>query len=159
MRKLWLNTAAGAAGGLLGAWTMNRFQAGLKRVLPKEPGGGGEPATVQAAERVTETATGHGLTAAQKETAGPAVHYGFGALVGAVYGMLAAKAPVAKTGLGAVYGAAVWLLADEIGVPAAGLSKPPADVPLSKHAAALASHLVYGLTVEGARWTVGKVLV
>lgn len=39
----------------------------------------------------------------------------------------------------------MWLGADEIAVPALGLSKPASETPLSAHAQALASHLVFGL--------------
>jgi putative membrane protein len=91
------------------------------------------------------------LNAEQKKTAEPLVHYGFGTAVGAIYGLLAAKTGVARAGAGTVYGSTVWLLADEIGVPATGLSKPPTQVPWSGHLQALASHLVYGLTTEGVR--------
>jgi putative membrane protein len=154
--NVWLNTAAGAIGGLLGAWTMNQFQAGIAKLQTSGQRSGGEPATVKAAEQVSEATTGRELTPAQKKTAEPLVHYGFGTLVGAIYGAAAAKAPITKAGAGRVYGATVWLLADEIGVPAAGLSKPPQEVPLMKHVEALASHLVYGLTVEGVRWLSGK---
>jgi putative membrane protein len=159
--KVWLNTAAGAIGGMLGAWTMNQFQAGVSKLqapakAAAHPFREDVPATVKMAENISEITTGHHLTEKEKKKAEPVVHYGFGAFVGAVYGALAAKAPLAKTGSGTVYGAAVWLLADEIGVPAAGLSKPPNQIPARKHFEALASHLVYGLTVEGVRWLSGK---
>ena len=36
-------------------------------------------------------------------------------------------------------------------MPLAGLASGPGAYPLSRHAAALASHLVFGLTVEGVR--------
>src|SRR4051812_20464130 len=84
--NVWFNTAAGALGGLLGAWTMNQFQTGLAKLQPSQQNSQkeGEPATVKAAEKVSETTTGHELTAEQKKTAEPVVHYGFGTLVGAI---------------------------------------------------------------------------
>jgi hypothetical protein len=101
--EVWLNVAAGAVGGLLGSWTMNLFQAGLSRFQhQKQDSGQGEPATVQAAERVTEITTGRHLSAEQKKTAEPLVHYGFGTAVGAIYGLLAAKTSVARAGAGTV---------------------------------------------------------
>jgi hypothetical protein len=39
-------------------------------------------------------------------------------------------------------------------LPALGLSKPTTEYPLSTHAYALASHLVYGLTTEIVRGAV-----
>jgi uncharacterized membrane protein YagU involved in acid resistance len=79
------------------------------------------------------------------------MHYATGAGVGGVYGVLAEIAPRPIFGLGAVYGAAVALGLDEALVPALGLSKPAREVPPSQHAYNLASHLVYGVTLEGAR--------
>jgi hypothetical protein len=153
--KVWLSAVAGALGGLLGSWTMNQFQAGMVKLQKPQPKPQGEPATVKVAEGISQATMGHHLTPREKKQAEPLVHYGVGTLVGAVYGAMAAKVPVTKAGSGTVYGAAVWLVADEIGVPMAGLSKPPQQVPVEKHLEALASHLVYGLTVEGVRWLAG----
>lgn len=40
------------------------------------------------------------------------------------------------------------MVADEGAVPWLGLSKGPTEYPVSTHAYALASHMVYGLTAE-----------
>ena len=61
-------------------------------------------------------------------------------------------------GTGGGYGAAVWLIGDEAVVPLLGLSKPPSQYPASTHVYALASHLVYGLTLEGGRRAVRALL-
>jgi uncharacterized membrane protein YagU involved in acid resistance len=103
---------------------------------------------VKTAQAISETATGDQLTKEEKKWAGPSVHYGTGAVFGAIYGLLAATVPAMTSGRGLVYGSAVWLVADEIGVPAAGLSGPPTETPASGHANALASHLVYGATTD-----------
>jgi uncharacterized membrane protein YagU involved in acid resistance len=157
--------AVGAAGGLLGAWVMNQFQAGIqcaeKSVRKRSERGWRdrieraskheEPATLKVAEKVSETAFEHRLNSQEKKIAEPAVHYAFGALIGAIYGGLAEVAPETTFLAGMGYGAAVWLLADEIAVPAAGLSKSPRKTPWPKHVEALGAHLVYGLTTEGTR--------
>jgi uncharacterized membrane protein YagU involved in acid resistance len=52
----------------------------------------------------------------------------------------------------------VWLLADEGIVPALGLSKGPKDYPLSTHAYAFASHLVYGIATEVVRSALRRAL-
>jgi uncharacterized membrane protein YagU involved in acid resistance len=78
--------------------------------------------------------------------------------VGAVYGLLAEFAPRATFGLGAGYGTAVALGLDEMIVPALGLGAPAMETPPSTHAYGLASHLVYGLTLEGVRRIVRAVL-
>jgi putative membrane protein len=79
------------------------------------------------------------------------LHYGFGALTGAAYGVLAELAPGVTRGVGVPFGTAVWLGADEIAVPAFGLSGLPWEHPPSVHARALAAHLVYGVATEGLR--------
>jgi putative membrane protein len=110
--------------------------------------GGGEDATVRTARAISQQIFDHKLTEAQTKWAGPAVHYGFGALVGAAYGILAETVPTLTAGYGTAYGSAVWLAADEIGVPAFGLSQPPSETPVTSHLQALASHLVYGVTTD-----------
>ena len=47
-----------------------------------------------------------------------------------------------------MFGTAVWLGADEVAVPAFRLSKPPTEYPVSVHAYAFMSHLVYGVTTD-----------
>jgi putative membrane protein len=59
--------------------------------------------------------------------------------------------PAVGSAGGLLFGSAVWLIADEIGVPLAGFASNPTDYPISRQASALASHLIYGLTVEGER--------
>lgn len=167
--SVWKGLAAGVVGGLVASWVMEEFQAlwnkaaesleesrggeGSKGEGGQSQGGGEEqePATVKAAEAVSENVFGHELTKGEKEVAGPAVHYAMGAGSAAVYGVLSEFVPEVTTGAGVPFGAAVWLLADEAAVPALGLSKGPTEYPLSKHAYSLASHFVYGLTTEFVR--------
>ena len=59
---------------------------------------------------------------------------------------------------GIPFGAAFWLLADEISVPLLGFSKGPTEYPVSTHAYALASHLIYGATAELSRRVIRHVL-
>jgi putative membrane protein len=176
--NLWKGLAAGAAGGLVGSWVMNEFQAlwgrktqriershgaqslqqgsprhGVAREL-QERGHDSEAddAAIRAAAVVSESLFGHELAGREKkETAGAVVHYVFGMATGVLYGAAAEMLPAAALGAGLPFGAAVWLVADEFVVPALGLSKTPTEYPLSTHAYALASHLVYGLTTEMTR--------
>ena len=100
----------------------------------------------------------HELTKREKDVAGTAFHYAMGTTSGALYGALAEIIPEVKAGAGLPYGAVVWLTVDEGLVPAAGLSKLPTEYPLSIHAYALTSHLVYGLTTELVRRAVRNAL-
>ena len=114
-------------------------------------GGEQEPATVKAAEAISEGVFGHELTKSEKKVAGPAVHYAFGTSVGGLYGAVAEVVPEVRVGAGLPFGAVFWLVADETAVPLLGLSKSPTEYPLSTHVYALASHFVYGLTTEVVR--------
>jgi ribosomal protein S25 len=111
-----------------------------------------EDATTKTADRLTRNLFDRRLTKEQKKKAGPIVHYAFGSAMGAFYGLAAELIPnVATRGFGMAFGAALFTAADEIAVPALGLSGKPTESPLSSHAYALASHLVYGATAEGVR--------
>ena len=110
-----------------------------------------EPGSMQVASAIAKPWLGRPLTPREKEVAGPVMHYLFGATVGAVYGIAVEKDSSAARGAGIPYGIGVWLFADEVGMHAAGFATHPADYPASRHAAALASHIVFGLTLEGVR--------
>ena len=156
---------AGAAGGLAAAWVMSQFQTGWSsatkalerakkgqgRQEPNTEDSDAEDATMKTAGKIAEKVFHHPLSREQKKKLGPVVHYAFGASIGAVYGALAEVTPQATFGAGLPYGTAVFVGADEIAVPAFGLSKPPKEYPASAHIYSLASHLVYGLSLEMAR--------
>ena len=166
-----LGGIAGAIGGLAGAWAMVQFNHMIgpdtgksdkpgdpyahRRVeaRPNDTDGtiSDEPGSMQAASAIAEPGLGRRLTEREKEIGGPVIHYLFGAAAGAAYGVAAEIDPSAARGAGIPYGIGVWLVADEIGMHAAGFASSPTDYPLSRHAATLATHIVFGLTVEGVR--------
>ncbi len=177
--SIWRGMVAGLAGGLLASWTMNQFQAAWTRIaegnekshgaqsMQPSEGSHGEQAqdtndqddaTVETAKAISENVFGHQLQESEKQPAGAAVHYAFGTLTGGLYGALAEVTPQVTTAAGLPFGAGFWLLADEVTVPMLGLSKGPTEYPVSTHAYALASHLVYGLTAELSRRAVRSVL-
>lgn len=159
--ELRKSIAAGAMAGMIGSLAMNQFQSAMSAVSQSvakkererkgkpEPqtAGGGDDATVTTANALSVAIFDHQLTEDEKKWAGPAVHYGFGTTLGALYGSLAPCTPV-QAGAGTTFGAAVWLIADEVAVPSFGLSGPPNETPFAGHVKALASHLVFGLVVH-----------
>lgn len=177
---VWKGLAAGLAGGLVASWTMNQFQAawskaaegfekphGAQSMQPSEgekPGEAGQDkeqqddATVKAARAISENLLGHKLKESEKRSAGAAVHYAFGTATGGLYGAVAEVAPSVTSGGGLPFGAAFWLVADETAVPLLGLSEAPTKYPLSTHAYAFASHLVYGVSAEVTRRVVRNAL-
>jgi hypothetical protein len=168
---------AGLAGGLIASWTMNQFQAAWTRIAegsekphgaqsmqPSEGSKGDQDtkeqddATVETAKVISKNVFGHELQESEKKPAGAMVHYAFGTATGGLYGALAEVSPQVTMAAGLPFGAAFWLIADEITVPVLGLSKGPTEYPISTHAYALASHLVYGMTAELSRRALRQVL-
>jgi putative membrane protein len=169
--SLMRGALAGAVAGLAGAWVMVRVNhlmdpgTGVsdkpgdphahRRVdaRPNDTDGTipDEPGSMQAASAIAEPALGRPLSEREKEIAGPVVHYAFGAATGALYGAAVEADRTAARGGGMAYGIAVWLIADEIGMHALGFASKPTDYPVSRHAATLASHLVFGLSLEAVR--------
>jgi putative membrane protein len=107
-----------------------------------------EPASEKAASNITEAVTGHPLSEDGKKIGGQIAHHAFGAAAGALYGVAAAMAPRIGAGAGLPYGAFVWLAGPEVGLPLAGLSRWPTSYPPSRPAASLATHLIFGGTVD-----------
>ena len=94
----------------------------------------------------------------KERIAGPIVHYAVGTIAGAVYGLAAEYEPTVTTLAGIPFGTAFWMVVDEGALPLLGLAKGPSAYPISMHAYALASHLVFGLTAEVVRSTVRRAL-
>ncbi len=167
--RLLKGAIAGMIGGLVGSWTMNRFQSGLSKVQesweksshrPQPPNrpASDEAATALVARRVTRAILGRDLTDDEMKISEPLVHYGFGTLSGGIYGLAAELTAVAKKGTGALFGSALWLAADEFAVPKLELSKPATAYGPKVHAEALAAHLVYAITTEEVRRGIRAIL-
>jgi len=161
---------AGAGAGLAASWVMNVFAAGpgrklqeslrsgedrlrdhLQQMDEQEYGGTKleQDATMKAADALVSAATGgRHLSMEERQKAGPVVHYGFGALVGGLYGGLAEYSETVKKGCGTAFGGALFAGADLIAAPALRLSPPLAQTRPKSLANPLATHLVYGATTE-----------
>lgn len=159
---------AGAGAGLAASWVMNVFMAGpgeqLRQSLQtreekqqeqqhqRDQELSGEPqedATTKTADALFATATGgQHLSLEGRQKGGPVVHYGFGALMGALYGGLAEYSSAVKSGVGAGFGSALFAGADLVAVPSLHLSPPLRESPPETLVTPLAAHLVYGFTTE-----------
>jgi len=151
---------AGLVGGLVASFVMSEFQSLLSKLAEEEKSKKKkeEPATVKAAAEISKAVFDHRLKKSEKGPAGEAMHYAMGATSGLIYGIASEIAPMTTIGLGLPFGAAIWLAADDVIVPALGLAKPATEYPLSTHAYALSSHLVYGLTTDLVRRAVRDLL-
>lgn len=167
---------AGLIGGLVGTWAMSQFQAIWSETIdgrhdPDRASAGGrhdardwqervegDNANELAADTLARAAIGRPLTRQELEAAAPAMHYAFGAAMGAVYGGLREISPSVRSMGGSGWGTAVWAGADGIAVPLLGLSRPKTDYPLEANAQSYAAHLVYGVTTELVRRGVRRLL-
>jgi uncharacterized membrane protein YagU involved in acid resistance len=147
----WKTLVAGALGGLAGSLAMGQFYSLLIRDKGTSSDESKEDSTVKAASEISESIFHHELTLQQKKFAGPAVHYLFGASMGAAYGTFLEVGDLTCTGWGMPFGAAVWLGAHVIAVPALNLSEPITRSSPATEGAEFAAHLVYGVVVEGVR--------
>ena len=110
-----------------------------------------EPASEKAASHLVEAVTGERLDDEGKKIGGLLAHHAFGAMTGAFYGAAVSQVPQFAVGGGAPYGALVWLTAAETAMPLTGLARRPWAYRPERHAASLATHLVFGLTLEATR--------
>lgn len=141
--------AAGIVAGLAASAAMAAFQSVASRWASRDDES--EPATEQAADAIAKVVTGDDVPASARPMAGQAVHYVTGAALGGIYGVLNEYRPDASAGFGAAYGVATSAIVDEAAVPALGLGDAPWQATLGSHAYRLASHLVYGVVLEGVR--------
>ncbi len=143
----------GAVGGLIGTVVLERISSKLyeweddqARKKEDELRKDGDP-PMQLAKRVSEDVLRLNLPEENKGKLAMGIHYGFGAMAGALFGTLAPRAPFLSAGFGTVYGTLFWLLGDELGMPVMGISKPSQDYPWQTHARAWAAHVGYGAAV------------
>jgi putative membrane protein len=139
----------GLVGGLLAAGAMSVAHRVLSDLDPKAeaPLPKSEDPTIKVARAATSLA-GYTLAKHQKPRAGTAVHYAFGAVVGAVYGAIAEIAPIVTAAFGVPFGIGVWFGAHVVALPAMGLSDPPTQQPVGKEAEEFGLHVVYGAVTE-----------
>jgi putative membrane protein len=153
-RTLAASVVGGIIGGLVGAAAMSAIHrwlsgpppAGERAASEQEP-----DATVKVADRLSRTVRGAPLPDHLRAAAGSTVHYGFGAVMGAAQGAMAAVTPIAGVGGGLGFGALVWAGAHAIVVPALGLAPSPRRRPPRQEALELGLHLVYGVCAERVR--------
>ncbi len=119
-----------------------------------------ESATQTVGRLAHEAVIGEEPDADRAEKLGQAVHWGYGILVGGLYGAIrdARAREGLDLGAGLGYGAVLWLLGDEVAVPALGLAKGPTAHPPGTHATTLGAHLVYGAATSVANRILCRVM-
>lgn len=105
----------------------------------------GDAPTEALAASVERAALGRRPTRREKELGGKAVHWTFGALLGALYAAMSAKGPTTLSGgRGLLFGGLLWLGVSEAALPTLGLSLGPTACSPAGHALNLVTHLIYG---------------
>lgn len=154
--NLWKGVAAGLVAGFAASWTMNQVftvwsKLNQNRQQPEQSAKKSEntdPATLKLARRISREVFHRDLPDDKMRIAEAAVHYGFGTVMGGIYGGLSDYVPRAQVAQGAAFGTLLFLVADETAVPLMGLSGKANEVPLSSHVLGFTAHLVYGVTTE-----------
>jgi hypothetical protein len=102
------------------------------------------PAPAQLAKKVSEGVLGKRIVKRQAPLITNVVHWGYGATLGAGYGLAASRLRVHPAAAGAAFGAAVWGLAYGLLAPL-GIYEAPWRYPAKTLGVDLSYHLVYGL--------------
>lgn len=161
----WKGFVLGVIGSTAGLALMDAFFAGLERLGASEAddsddaggeadeteeatdastSGAEEDATVTLGRVLYREIRGREPGPETAEVLGSLVHYGYGALMGGIYGAVRADRHHPDLEGGLAWGTVLWLLGDELVVPLLGLSEGPAERPIREHTRELAGHLVYG---------------
>jgi hypothetical protein len=142
--------AVGAAGGIAGAALMGQVHIVTAKVTGLVPPQG-EDATEKVANSVAMKLTGRKLEPSKRKAGGQIVHFTFGAVMGALYALLATRLPSITFGGGAIFGTAIYVGAHALTVPALGLASNPLKSSGAQEAAEFSAHVVYGITTETVR--------
>ena len=150
----------GLAAGAVGAWAIGRFFKLTGTLAPAPPQDFEPPDEIQKKEEPTHTVARRGvegflragpLDDATKAKLGQAVHFGFGAGWGALYGLVRETLPSLGPVAGILgFGTAVWAIADGAILPAFKLSPPAHHVPWKFAGYLWAAHIAYAMAAWAA---------
>lgn len=148
----------GALAGATGSLIQNFFFKATAKIAPKPPKDAfhppehqqrTEPPTATVVRRVVEDLAERGpVDEETKKRGAAAVHYTFGSLWGAAYGLARESIP----GLGTVPGTLawstlVWAVSDNLILPTFRLAAWPQAYSMKNHVYAWSAHVVYGMAV------------
>ena len=147
------NLLKGAIAGLVGGLIATAAKSAAERVYPPRTHGEPEPPAVLA-----EKMGAPRLETAGKKAAEESIHWGFGALAGAAYGVIAELYPQVTAKQGATFGMALMTVTHEGALPALGLAAAPEQQEGRERRSEMATHLVYGVVCETVRSLLRKAL-
>ncbi|WP_263411587.1 DUF1440 domain-containing protein [Terriglobus tenax] len=147
------NLLKGLLAGIAAGLVATAAKAVAEKFYPPHTHGEPEPHAVLA-----EKLGGKHLSPASKAVAAETIHWGFGALAGGAYGMLAEVYPSATARNGAQFGVVLGTLTQESALPRLGLAAEPEDQELREQSSEMISHVVYGVVTETVRSLVRRTL-
>ena len=147
MMPMLSRTAAGALAGLLATIPMTVAMEMMHRRLRPENRYHLPPyeLTMNALQQV---GLARRLNPRSRRYATLALHFGYGALVGALYPMLCRRPSGNRLALGAAYGVGIWSASYLGWIPAARLLTPAVHHPAQRNLLMLAAHLVWGSSLS-----------
>jgi putative membrane protein len=148
-RSVLKGALAGLIGGLAGAGAKMLAE----QIIPPRRDGQTAPPV-----KFAEQMAGHMLPEDQQQAAKQGVHWGFGALAGAVYGAAVEVEPSLGAWKGAAFGVTLNKYTHEMLLPKLGLSKPKEEQPAQERISEWVTHAVYGLFTDAVRRGVRKAL-
>ena len=143
----------GAIAGLIGGIVATAAKTAAEKLYPPRTHGEPEPPDVMAGK------LGRGeLSTTSKEIASESIHWGFGALAGAAYGVMAELYPAVTTKNGVTFGMTLMAFTHEGALPALGLTATPKDQEPREQRSEMMTHVVYGVVAETVRKVVRKAI-
>ena len=147
------NLLKGAVAGLIGGLIATAAKTAAERMYPPRTHGEPEPPAVMAEKLGAPKAE-----TTQKKAVQEGIHWTFGALAGAAYGVMAELYPQVTAKGGATFGLALMTVTHEGALPALGLAATPEKQEGRERRSEMATHVVYGIVCETVRNLVRKAL-
>jgi putative membrane protein len=147
------NLLKGALAGLVGGLIATAAKSAAEKLYPPRTHGEPEPPAALA-EKLGEPR----LETTRKKAVEESIHWTFGALAGAAYGVMAELYPAVTAKNGATFGIALMSVTHEGALPALGLSASPEEQEGREKRSEMATHVVYGIVCETVRSVVRKAL-
>ena len=142
----WLDALVGGAAGLMATLPMSAFMLAARERLPKEESRPLPPRQI-VRNLLHATALRSEVDRSDELLFTGIAHFGFGAAMGASWGLLARKLPIESIVGGVSYGLVVWAGSYQGWLPASGLHRPATRQSAGRNALMILAHVVWGATL------------
>lgn len=147
------NLLKGAVAGLIGGIVATAVKTAAEKVYPPRTHHEPEPTSVAVQKLGASSAP-----SPQNKVASESLHWGFGALAGAAYGVVAEVYPQITAKNGVTFGMTLMAFTHEGTLPALGLSAEPKDQQPREQRSEMVTHVIYGVVAETVRKLVRRTL-